>query len=932
MLGRQTEVSLVEGLIRSARSGSSGALVLTGAPGIGKSAVLAHARRFAGGDRVLATTAVEAEARLPFAGLADLLAPVIDRIGELPDPQARALRGALALGPPAPGDRFHAYAATLSLLAAAAADGPVVCLVDDAHWLDAESLEAIAFAARRLEAEGIAVIIAAREAPGTGTQSAALPRHRIRGLDPEDAVALIEARAALTPAPAVTRRLVGAAGGNPTALIELAAHLSPAQLAGREPLPDPLPVGEDLGRALLAPTLALPPETRRALLVLSADDGAGDLLAFALDGHGLAMSHLEPAERGGLIVVGPSRTDFSHPLVRAAVYASAAPPERRRAHRVLAAAAARLGDAHALDRRAWHLAMAATGADEAVAAELEEAAARAARRSGYAVASDALETAARLTPEARERGRRLLESARLALAAGGEPRAGMLLQQVVGLDADRAQVTDAVILQGHVETFAGSARRAIDMVVAAADRDAAVAPADAASLLVQAILACHLRADIRLGTALAERAVALAAGAPPAVAARVEAAAAATSTYAGRVRAVSARSARELDRQAEAGDRLGTSWAVSRLHVMVITERYAEAEAGLDAIVGGAREHGRTSALAFPLTVRADLRMRVGPLEGAVADAEEAIRLADETDQRVAAAYAAATLARVEALLGRPERCQAAADRALDAVGRSDAEVLRLHAGSALGHLALSRGEFALALAHLVPVAARAREGGVLHPLFIPFRQDLVEARIRLGQSAEAAADLDDIEARAARAGALWAVAAAARCRGLMAGEDDHEGHFASAMELHARSATPLQRARTELCLGERRRRARRVRDARGPLARALETFEALGAQLWAEWARRELRAAGSRPREPRAAPIQTLTPQELQVALAVSRGATNKEAAAALLISPKTVEHHLGRVYAKLGVHTRAALAHRLSRAATREVPADGERSPGGA
>lgn len=470
MLGRQTEVSLVEELIRSARSGRSGALVFTGEPGIGKSAVIAHAHRFADDDRVLTTTGLEAESRLPFAGLADLLSPVVDRIDELPAPQAEALRGALALGPPAPGDRFRTYAAVLSLLAAAAADGPLICLVDDAHWLDSESLEAIAFAGRRLEAEGIAILIATREAPGAGTQSAALPRHRLRGLDPADAAALIARRAATSPDPGVLAHLVAAAGGNPLGLQELAGHMSAAQLAGSEPLPDPLPVGAYLGHALLAPTLGLPPETRRALLVASADDGSTRLLATALREHGLTMAHLQPAERAGLLVIDPTRTRFSHPLVRAAVYQAAGAPERRRAHRALAAGVAVLGEARALDRRAWHLAMAATGPDEAVATELEEAATRAAERGGYAAASDALETAARLSPDPVRQGRRLLESARLSLAAGRFPRAGGLLQEVVDLDGGPAQTDDAVILQGFVETFAGSTRRAVDMLVAAADR------------------------------------------------------------------------------------------------------------------------------------------------------------------------------------------------------------------------------------------------------------------------------------------------------------------------------------------------------------------------------------------------------------------------------------------------------------------------------
>ena len=921
-IGRGHELTEVETLIDRARGGTSGALLVCGEPGIGKTTLLSYARVVAEDTTVLAAEGTEAESNLAFAGLARLLGPILDRLTEVPPPQAQALRGALALGPPQPGDRFTASAATLSLLAAAAEDGPLVCIVDDAHWLDAESFEALQFAARRLGAEGIAMVLTAREGISQRVDDASLPRLRLEGLSGRDAARLIAERTARVPDSAVLRELVAGAAGNPMALIELAGALSEDQLNGSAPLPDPLPVGPHLRRALLRPLAGLPAATQRALVVASADQGASELLAGALAVEGLAMTDLEPAERAGAVFVTPTGVTFSHPLVRCAIYQAAAGPDRRAAHRAHAAAAANLGDAAALDRRAWHLALASMGPDEAAALELERAAGRAAARTGYAAACEAMEAAGRLSPSLTDMGRRLLGAGQSALASGGFPRAARLFDEVVALNGDPAQTVEAMAGRGFVEIFGGSSRRAVDMLVAAADRMAPIAPEAAAALLVEAVVPCFMRTDLRRAAELVARARDLAGDGPPALMAQIEKASVITDVFRARPRRLSEDARLVLERQAEAGDPLAHVLLLGVQQCLMVTERYGEAIAGLDAIVTLARGRSTPSALPWPLAARAEVRRRTGRLREADADASEALRLAEDTGQEGLAGYAASILALVDAVLGRGEACRAHAARARRGFDGADADSVPMFADAALGLLALGERDLDRALRHMVANAAKYREIGDTHPLISADGADLVETLLRLGRLEDAASALAMLETTTRTSGAVWPAAAIERCRGIVAADRDFEGHFATALALHAGTTTPFENARTLLCLGERRRRARRVRDARRPLSEALEAFEVMGAASWAEWARAELRAAGARARDPRPVATAALTPQELQVALAVAEGATNKEVATALLLSPKTIEYHLGRVYVKLGVRSRSALAARIARETSHLLP----------
>jgi DNA-binding CsgD family transcriptional regulator len=709
-------------------------------------------------------------------------------------------------------------------------------------------------------------------------------------------------------------------------LIELAAALDEAQLAGRSPLPDPLPVGRYLSRALLRPLDDLPAPTRRALLVASAGDGSAAYLAGALLADGRSFADLEPAERAGFISIGPSRALFSHPLVRSAVYQAAPAPDRRSAHAAHAVAAERVNEAGALGRRAWHLALASAGPDEAVAAELERAARDAIGRNAHAAAMEALDAAGRLSPDDAARGGRLLAAAGSAVAAGSFSRAAVLLDEVVALAAEPSQALEAEVLRAYVEMFGGSARRAIELMVAAADRLEAVAPAAAASLLAQASMPAQIRGDARMAAALSARGAALAVDAPPEVRAVVDSATASAAAYQSRPVSLADETEECLARQAATGDPQAYFWAVAVVQFRMLEERYQDALERIGGFVGAARSRSTPSALAYPLTFRAELLLRLGRLQEALANALEATQIALETGQHAVGSYAFGTLARVEALLGRSEDCRAHAARGVADIGKSEADILIVYSGSALGLLELADGRLDEALSHLLSCEHQARGLGRPHPLMVPYVQDLIETRIRLGQTAEATEELEAFADQAEAIGAAWPRAAAERCRGLLAADDGFEEHFARALVLHGLTPTPFERGRTELCLGERRRRARRLREAREPLGDALAIFEALGAEPWAEWVRRELRAAGARPSEPRAAPIGSLTPQELRISLAVAGGATNKEAAASLFISPKTVEYHLARVYTKMGIRSRSELARRMAHEAveglTEDVP----------
>ena len=446
-------------LLAEARGSRGGALVVRGQPGVGKSALLADLVNRAGSDgepgmQILRTQGIESESPLPFAALQRLLRPVMRHVEHLPARQATALRAAFGETDTAAGDRFLVFLATLSLLAEAAEESPVLCVVDDAHWLDEASTAALLFVARRLGPERVALLFAARDGDVRRFDSGELPELVLGGIDAAAATALLTDRAGVPVADDVRDRLMKQTGGNPLALVELPGSLTPAQLAGREPLPSDLPLTEGVQRVFLDRSRRLSTAAQTLLCVAAADDSTRvSVVRQAAELLGVGPGALTEAEESGLLTIAGTDIGFRHPLVRSAVYQGAATHVRQQAHRALAQVMTGGQDA---DRRAWHLAAAVDEPDDEVVAALDDAARRAAARGGFEAASAAFERAAELTGDEHARSTRLLAAATNSYLAAQLPRAMRLASTA------RAGVTDPVVradldrLRGRIEFVAGS--------------------------------------------------------------------------------------------------------------------------------------------------------------------------------------------------------------------------------------------------------------------------------------------------------------------------------------------------------------------------------------------------------------------------------------------------------------------------------------------
>ncbi len=906
LIGQARERGLIDELLKKGHAGVSAALIVHGEPGIGKSTLLEYLVAEADGFTVLSARPLEAEAELPFAGLADLLRPLLPLLGRLPAHQAAVLAGALALGPPAPGDRFAVAAATLSILAAGAEDGPLLVTVDDAQWLDGPSREALLFAARRLSREGILVVLASRDRPWLA--AAGIDRLAMARLAEDDARLLID-RSKRVVSPAVCDRLIRDTAGNPLAILEAVAALSEAQLIGTDPIADPLRLGGELQEAFIRRLEPLPANTRRALLVAAASD-TGDVreIARALPALGLEQSALEPAVREGLIAIQDTLVEFSHPLLRSAVYHSADSSDRLASHKALALALS----PDSGGRIAWHLASATRGPDEEVAALLEASAGVAQARLGHASAALAYETAARLSPADSDRLRRTMAAAHAHWLGGAPDRVDELLQTILPLAVDPALRADIQLLRAAALFFIAPVGELYTLLATESERIAPVDPTRAAGMLAHAAGCQLMSGDLILSVDTARRALALAAPLGGPVAAVAAAVLAGSLCFRGNME--EATSILEpllpmfdaVDPLGEAGQHVAL--AAQRLSFL---EEFERAESMLNRMIDAARLASALSVLPFPLAVMAEHKLRLGRVAAAHAAAAESVRLASETGQS-AGAFPLVILARVEAVLGLEKECRdhVATGRALSQkVGSSTIE---WYAESVLGLLELSLGNLEQAYAHTVEAARLELIMGVGLPVIVPLRPDLIEAAIRLGRLDDAARELELFEQQARKTGVSWAAATAARCRGLIDDESTYETTFAEALTLHG-NTSPWERARTELCLGRRRRRSRHRAEARASLRSALATFESLGAESWAEEARKELRATGLTVTPSLDPTLRDLTPQELQVALIIAKGATTKEAAASLFLSPKTIEFHLGNTYRKLAVRSRAELVRRV-------------------
>jgi DNA-binding CsgD family transcriptional regulator len=902
LIGRGAERAAVRGALEDARRGRSSVLVLTGEAGIGKSALLADAREQAAGMLVLSVAGIESEADLAFGALHALLPPALPHLDRIPDRQRAALRAALALeGSEAP-DRLAAYAGTLSLLAEAAAEQPLLVLVDDAHWLDRASAEAIGFAARRIAGEEIAMLVGVREGERSSFDAGGLPVRRIPPLGRDDSLALLRERHGGGLEPSVAAALAEVSGGNPLALVELPAALSPGQRSGAEPLEE-LPVAERIERAFLRRVGALPEPTRRSLLVAAA--GAGLPLAAIRSAGGDA---LEPAEADGLVDLGRGTVVFRHPLARAAVYHAASPARRRAVHRALAAA---LEDAP--DERAWQLAAAAEGPDEEAAAVLEATAERAVRRGGFAAQSRALERAAQLSADDETRARRLHAASRAAYWAGTVRRAVSLAQEALPLARDPLVRADLRHQLAVIADFAVELHPEAPTTETLEREAAAVEPLDA-ERAIALLGVVHQRRRMRLEPAatvdVAERRLALAErlGGERLIRSRQD-------LVQGLVLAGRAREASALQDEilhARARDESPPMYASQAAEPLLWLERFDELRTLLARTLERSREEGNVVRLAFDLTNIGSLELRTARLDAADAAASEALLLAEQSGIEYLVACNLATLAAVDARRGRSAACRERTERAARIARDLGEELVLAETRLALGHLALAEGRPEDAIVQLEPVARLARRNGVEEPSVLPHGPDLVEAYVRTGRLADAREELDRLSAQAGRTGRRFALAGAARCEGMLAADDVFWLWFRQAL---AQETSPFEHARTELEYGDRLRRINRRRDARPHLRAALEAFDDLEAAPWLDRAHAALRATGETVGRREPSGRERLTPQELQISLLVCEGRTNREIGATMFLSPKTVEFHLTRVYRKLDIHSRAELIRLLTR-----------------
>jgi DNA-binding CsgD family transcriptional regulator len=896
LLGRESECATIDGLLDAARASRSGVLVLRGDAGIGKTALLERAVARAGGMRVLAGAGVEAESELPFAGLHQLLWPILDLAEELPDVQAAALRSAFGLSADRVEDRFLVSVAVLSLLTAAADAQPLLCVIDDAHWLDGASADALVFVARRLQADPIAVLIGARESDARRFEAPGLPELALAGLRGGEAAALLDGAL-----PAVVRdELVGVTGGNPLALLELPGALTDDELAGRAPLRLDLPLNERIEQAFMARVAPLAGDARRMLLLAAADDsGEVGTLLRAAEGVGVGPDALDAVERAGLLAAEGPRLRFRHPLLRSAVYRAAGFAERRAAHQALAASLDEGADA---DRCAWHRAAAATAPDDEAAAALARTADHAAARGGHTAAARALERAAELDSDPQRRAQHLVA------AAGSSALAGRVGHAVALLGRAQPELRDPMA-RGMAMRVRGMASMAIGR------------PADAYAMLADAARTV-LPVDRPAGLTLLMRACMAAAvsGDPGAIHGMLAELDTEPRTDAERF---PSRLMNGISRLIEGDAATGVAWIEEALALaddLEVVEQVQQAGGGaifvgdwvrarryFDRAIVIARDRGAIALLPETLGLRALIALWERRLVDAAADADEAVRLADDIGAGNARALPVTVLAWLAGLRGDEEACRRDADEVLAlALERG----LALPAGLAtwaLAQLDLAAGRWDEALVRLT--AVEEVRPGFGHP-FLPVLSswDRLEAAVHAGHPDVAERTLARFAPWAQVAGAAWAVPVLADCRALAAPTGAAEAHFEAAIESVDR-AGPLDRARIHLHYGEHLRRERRRIDARVHLRAAFDGFEWLGAAPWAERALRELRATGEKARKRHLSPLAELTPQELQVARLVGEGATNKTVASQLFVSPKTVEYHLRKVFAKLGISSRMEL-----------------------
>ncbi|WFE99772.1 LuxR family transcriptional regulator [Micromonospora sp. WMMD964] len=908
--GRDDECRSVRSLLDDVTN-AGGALLLHGEPGSGRTALVGYAHRYAPRCTVLAGSGLAEEAGLPYAGLQRLVDPVLDRSAALPHEQRRLLRRALS-GDGCPADRRLTLSmAVLGLVTAAAGDRPLLVTMDDVDRGDPQTAEVLAFVARRLRHLPVAVLLTA----GVAATVDGIPAYRLRALTEQESAALLTDRLrsstgpgrAECPAASVLTALAGIGGGNPQALADLAGVLTPGQWRGEEPLPAAPPPDGALGRAYRARLDRLPPETRRVLLLAALDEGGepGTLIRAAAVA-GAEIEALAPAEVAGLVRVEARGVTFPQPLVRTMIGATAPLAERRAAHRLLAGVM--VADGQRL-RRAMHLAAAAAGVDPVLADELEEAALGGV--GGWATASAALCRAAELSDEPTRTAARLLTAARYAWAGGQPDVARLLLDRLRPVCTDPDVRGRADLLRGELELRCGTATRASARLLAAAEAVTDTDRALALSGLVRAGEAVCFAGDQYRYAEVGRRASAMRRpDDPPAM----ELMSSLVAGVAATLRGDHERAGPALRRAVVLGGRLTGP-------AMTPTALSCAAAAGLVVAVDGAahrladravavaRERGELSMLSRALELRAVAEYWLGRHEAAAETSRDGLRVARATGQVNCADVHLGMLAVLAAV--RADRDTSL--RRIREMGEAPTPGSRPHAlaGWALAVLDLVDGRHAEAADRLASLARLGTGRGqvLVQVMATPY---LVEAAAHLPCRPAATAALAVFDRWASSTASPLRRALSARCHALLAprGGPEAEQEFQRALRLHPTEAGTFERARTELLFGQELRRIRRPRDARTHLHQAREMFTLLGVGCWAEQATTELRAAGESVGPPDFPAARLLTGQQLRIAEMVAEGATNREVAARMFLSTRTVDHHLRNVFHRLGIRSRTELA----------------------
>ncbi len=905
LVGRRAERDTIEQLLIRSRAGHSGTLIVRGEAGIGKTALLQHARKTAAssGFRVEQAIGVESETQFAFAGLHQLCAPLLDRASALPDPQAAALGVAFGLSEGTAPDRFLVGLATLNLVSEVAEEEPLLCLIDDAQWLDQASAQVLAFVARRVVAERVALVFGLRDLSHRDVPSFdGVPELRLDGLGQTDARALLAAAVHTPLDDEVCDQIVAEARGNPLALLELPRNAQTTQLAGGFELPDALGVPRRIEESFRLRSGSLPEETQLLLLAAAAEPtGEAALLWRAATELGIARGAAGPAESAGLVEFD-TRVRFRHPLVRSAVYQAATAPDQRRVHGALAVVTDPQIDP---DRRAWHRARAVLGTDEATAAELVASAGRARARGGLAAGAAFLQQAAELSPDPAHRAARALEAAHAKHEAGVSEAALELLGVAAAGPLDTLQRARIELLRAQIVFHQTRGNEVPGMLLAAART---LAPLDAAlsrQTYLHALEASFHAGRLGGGGGLLEVAEAARhAPLPPTPPRPVDLL---LDGLAIRFTQGYEASVPTLQRALESllNDDSGTEgnsgrWLWLACHVGAMLWDDEAIYLLASRAVRLAREAGALATLPAALNALALVLV----LTGELARAAELFAEEDAITQATGAPPLPNSRLALAAWRGQQHRTSelfatmvAAATARGEGLTVSSAEISLAYLHNGLGNYDTALGA-ATPLCELDELA----HSSVALP-------ELIEAAVRAGQPERAVDALDRLTSRARASGTSWGLGMAARSRALLSTGPAAEDHYREAIERlrDCRMATHL--ARTHLVYGEWLRREGRRQDARTQLRTAHEILANMGAEAFAGRAARELRATGEHPRKRTAQATDALTAHETQIARLVATGATNREVGAQLFLSPRTIEAHLRSIFRKLEITSRRHL-----------------------